>query len=173
VNLDGAVSSPPVYRQGGHLYFSLRDGEGGEITCAAYRQTRTFRESLARLVSGDRLSVWGAVRPPDAGHPTVLNLEKVRIDGCAPLFSYENPFCPRCGGRMESLGRGQGMRCKKCRFKQKRAAKDRREHPRELGTGFLEPHPESWRHLYRPCRLPPAALPDESLRFWGGGRPRA
>jgi tRNA(Ile2)-agmatinylcytidine synthase len=172
IQLAGAVASEPAYRRGGHLYFQLRDREGLEIACAAYRQTRSFRENLSRLVVGDEVTVWGAVRPADEEHPIVVNLEKMRLDALVPVYDFPNPQCPRCGGRMESMGRGQGKRCKKCRLRLRHADKSPVLQPRGVEVGPIEPPPTTWRHLYRPWRMPPASDSEGPGTYWGLDKPR-
>jgi len=171
ISVRGKVASQPEYDRGGHLYFTLEDSEGRSIRCAAYRQTLTFRQALFQLVPGDRIRIWGAVRPASNSHPQVINLEKVKVESCVRVYREENPTCPRCGGRMESLGAGKGQRCKKCRFRVRVARKERKPVERLLGPGFIEPHPEAWRHLYKPCNLPEVEEPPYSGAFWGLGPP--
>ena len=172
VVLETEIVSRPGYRQGGHLYVTVRDREGGELSAVAYRQTLGFREQLAGLHPGDRVTLWGAVRPADGEHPMVLNLEKLRVEHLVEVFEDANPVCPRCGGRMESMGAGQGKRCKKCRLRRRHAGKDRVRVERDLSLGFIEPHPSAWRHLYRPCYLPPRGTSPIPTPCWGRGLSR-
>ena len=172
VTLDGAVATRPEFRRGGHLYFSIRDAAGGELPCVAYRPMRAFRHALAALAPGDAITVWAAVRPADATHPMVLNLEKVRVRKCVALVATANPLCPHCGGRMESLGRGQGARCKKCRQRARSLEKARTPQARAIAPGFIEPPPTAWRHLYRPVVMPPPGPCSCPPPYWGFGAPR-
>ncbi|MGA1821339.1 MAG: DUF1743 domain-containing protein [Thermoplasmatota archaeon] len=154
ISAKGRVSSDPVYGPGGHLYFEITDDHGGKIQCAAYEPTKGFRKELSHLIKGDQIRVWGGIRPAVRDHPRTLNLEKVQVISLLEITDMANPFCRKCGGRMESMGSGQGLRCKKCGFRDDAGRKIPVTKSREISVGFIEPPPGAWRHLYRPLMLP-------------------
>lgn len=146
----GTVHGTPRSIPGGHVIFTLSDGSG-QIDCAAYEPTKQFRGPVGKLRPGDLVRVYGSVRPADSRHGMTLNLEKVEIISLVDSVDT-NPTCPRCGSRMESMGKGSGFRCRdrSCGFRDRTAGKVKLPIPRELAKGFYEPPPVAWRHLYRP-----------------------
>lgn len=138
--LRGIVSSRPSAINGGHLFFSLQNGSA--INCAAFEPTKNFRSIVKQLIPGDEIEVYGAVRDG------TLNLEKLNVLKLADKEVLIAPSCPSCGKRMESSGKGQGYRCRRCKTNA-----DRREHKslsRDLETGFYEVPPCARRHLAKP-----------------------
>lgn len=138
--LRGVVSSRPLAINGGHLFFNLRNGS--MINCAAFEPTKNFRSIVKQLIPGDEIEVYGAVRDG------TLNLEKLNILKLAEQEVLISPSCPSCGKRMESSGKGQGYRCRRC--KTKTDERERKSLSRELETGFYEVPPCARRHLAKP-----------------------
>jgi tRNA(Ile2)-agmatinylcytidine synthase len=139
--LHGKVSEKPHAIAGGHVFFSLQNGSSS-ITCAAFEPTKNFRSIIKRLHPGDELDVYGAVRDG------TLNLEKVNVLGLAERDAPASPICPQCKRRMESAGKGQGYRCRRCRTRAE--GRTRVVLPRDLETGFYEVPPSARRHLAKP-----------------------
>ena len=144
----GTVASNPKTIPGSHVIFTITDGTA-TIDCAAYEPTGKLRKIAKKLIRGDHVEVCGGVREP-ADHPLTINLEKLHIIRLAPRFSYQNPRCPKCGRRMESMGRNKGFRCRKCDFKDPNAKKVAVEEKRELKPGWYVTEPRSQRHLTKP-----------------------
>lgn len=138
--LRGKVSSAPKAINGGHLFFMLENGSA--ISCAAFEPTKNFRSIIKQLIPGDEVEVYGAVRDG------TLNLEKVNVLELAEQEILVTPSCPKCGKRMDSSGRGQGYRCRRC--KTKAVDRERKSLSRELETGFYEVPPCARRHLAKP-----------------------
>ncbi len=139
--LRGTVAAPPRVIPGGHLFFTLRNG-AGQIECAAFEPTKNFRDLVKKLIPGDEVEVYGAVRD------RTLNLEKLNIMGLAEQVLLTAPTCGSCGRRMESAGKGQGYRCRCC--KTRADARERHPQPRGLELGFYEVPPSARRHLAKP-----------------------
>ncbi len=139
--LHGFVAKPPEAIAGGHLFFPLQDGSAC-INCAAFEPTKNFRLIVKQLVSGDELEVYGSVQDG------TLNLEKINILHLADIAEMSAPLCPQCRRRMESAGKGQGYRCRRC----KTHAEDRLRQliPRDLEAGYYEVPPCARRHLSKP-----------------------
>ncbi len=144
VALRGVVSSEPRVIKGGHVVFSLSDGPRS-IDCAAYEPTRDFRRVVATLVPGDEVVVYGGVRMDS--HVTI-NLEKIKILKLREVCEERNPPCGRCGRRMESAGRNQGLRCRRCGTRAE--AKERVFKNRPLSQKFYQVPPGAMRHLSMP-----------------------
>jgi tRNA(Ile2)-agmatinylcytidine synthase len=134
-----------------HVIFSVKD-ESGEVDCAAYEPTGDLRKVARDLIVGDRVEAYGAVRKPSAAKPLTINLEKINILELAPKTVRQNPVCPTCGKRLESMGKGKGFRCKKCGARFDDAEKMQVIVVRELKAGLYVTSTRSQRHLTKPLR---------------------
>ncbi|MEM4565771.1 MAG: tRNA(Ile)(2)-agmatinylcytidine synthase [Archaeoglobaceae archaeon] len=137
----GKVVRKPYDIVGGHVFFEI-ETKNSTLKCSAFEPTKQFRNVIRNLIPGDIVEVYGSVKN------STLNLEKIRILSVAKSFVEMNPICPICGKRMESAGRGQGFRCKKC--KTRAFDRIRVEVPRKIETGFYEVPPCARRHLTKP-----------------------
>jgi tRNA(Ile2)-agmatinylcytidine synthase len=145
--VEGKVSKMPHTITGGHVIFMVNDGTG-DIDCAAYEPTGDFRKIVLRLREGDRVRVAGGVRQVEGG--LTLNLERLEVFELTEQFVMANPRCPACGSATESMGRGQGFRCKKCGLRDPKLSRRRLQVERELEVGFYLPPPRAHRHLTKP-----------------------
>lgn len=145
----GKVSTMPHTIPGGHVIFELRDGSGA-IDCAAYEPTGSFRDAVRKLVVGDLVEAYGGIRKGTKKYGHTLNLEKIKVMDLAQDIRFENPRCSKCGKRMESAGRRQGFRCRKCRIEDTTARKIPIAVERELALGMYLPPPRAHRHLTKP-----------------------
>jgi len=167
--LKGRVSKEPKTVRGGHVVFSISDGEGGEVDCVAYEPTGSFRNIVKQLILNDIVKVYGGVRPGSPIHGLSINLEKLEIISLARKIMLQNPKCPRCGKRMKSAGKGKGFKCPKCGFKSKNLSKNVVETPRNLKTGLYTPPPRAFRHLMKPPQRigkEKSAPPEKMLSKW-------
>jgi tRNA(Ile2)-agmatinylcytidine synthase len=148
----GTVSKMPKIIQGGHVIFGIKD-ETGEVDCAAYKPTVTLCDVAQKLLIGDKLKVFGGVRPLAENEQLTLNLEKMQILDLAPLLTFVNPNCPKCGKKTKSMGKGQGFRCEDCGFRSSELKKVQVTKERDVKTGLYVTSPRSQRHLTKPlCR---------------------
>ncbi len=147
--IEGNVSSVPETITGSHVIFKVRD-DSGEADCAAYEPTGSFRHVVRRLIPGDEVRVYGGVRPMSPG--LTLNAEKLEVLSLAEKVKSMNPRCPECGGGTESMGSGQGYRCKKCGYRDGELEKTRVVEPRELRPGVYLPDRNAHRHLTKPLK---------------------
>ncbi len=149
VILRGEVVSRSRKIEGGHVIFELED-ETGKIDCAAYEPTKGFRRIVEKLYPGDVVEVYGSVRK----EPRSINIEKMRIIKLKEIWEkVENPICPKCGRRMESIGRGKGYRCRRCGTRAPEEAAVYRKVNRDIGVGWYEVPVIARRHLARPLKL--------------------
>lgn len=139
--LHGFVAGPAQAIAGGHLFFPLQEGTC-RINCAAFEPTKNFRAVVKQLAAGDELEVYGSVREG------TLNLEKLNILHLAEKVENIVPICPECQRSMESAGKAQGYRCRRC--KTYAAARVRLLRARDLETGYYEVPPCARRHLSMP-----------------------
>lgn len=150
--LKGTVSTRPHIERGGHVFFELKN-EQGRIPCAAYEPTGNFRMKVMSLSEGDLVEVGGGIRKKTSRHQSVLNLEYLIPRKLVSLWIEKNPICPKCFGKMNSEGRNQGFKCKKCAFTSKFISKSRTEVGRELTQNRLYlPDMKAHRHLTKPLQ---------------------
>ncbi|MCJ7635816.1 tRNA(Ile)(2)-agmatinylcytidine synthase, partial [Candidatus Bathyarchaeota archaeon] len=171
VIVEGTVSVQPHYIPGKHLIFSI-DDDSARIDCAAYEPSGKFRRIVEKLIIGDYVEVSGGMRPQSQRNPPTLNIEKMRIITLASKRIPRNPVCIVCGKHMESMGRGQGFRCKKCGFRLNDAVKISSELVRNLQEGLYIPPPRANRHLTKPMSrdgLEKVSVSSVPLNFWGLG----
>jgi tRNA(Ile2)-agmatinylcytidine synthase len=147
----GTVSHNPRVVPLRHVIFAIKDATA-EVDCAAYEPTGELRKVARELLEGDEVEVCGAVRRAQGGKPLTLNLEKINILSLSPKMTHRNPLCPSCGKGMESMGKGQGFRCKKCGAKLEAAEKVVIALPRGLKLGLHFTSTRSQRHLTKPLR---------------------
>jgi tRNA(Ile2)-agmatinylcytidine synthase len=136
----GTVSTTPETRRGGHVFFSIEDGDAS-LACAAFEPTKRFRDRVRALRIGDRLTVCGEVSDG------TLKLEKFAV---RDLVETERvvPTCPDCERSMESAGRDQGYRCRDCGTSESGKVECAIE--RGLEAGWYEVPPCARRHIAKP-----------------------
>jgi len=159
--LIGRVDGMPRVLRGGHIIFPLRD-DSGLIDCAVYRPTGALAMAARDLLPGDKVRVCGGVRGRRQGKPT-LNIEKLEVLLLVEKIEHTNPTCNDCGGRCESMGQGQGFRCKKCGQRYEYASKIQVRHERQLQPTIYVPPPRARRHLTKPDSRP-RMISNPSLR---------
>jgi tRNA(Ile2)-agmatinylcytidine synthase len=147
--VEGQVAGPPRTIQGGHVILRLRDRTAG-IDCAAYEPTGGFRDIVRGLIPGDLIRVYGGVRGDAPGEVLTFNLEKLEVLELADDVRLRNPSCPKCGGGMESMGRGKGFRCRKCGFRGRSLSKVEVKEERRIEEGLYITPPGAQRHLTKP-----------------------
>jgi tRNA(Ile2)-agmatinylcytidine synthase len=145
--LNGRVETIPRTIRGGHVIFRVGD-ETGSVDCLAFEPSGSLNKAARELLPGDRVRVSGGVRLRSSGALS-LNLEKLEIVQLSLAFREENPICPACGGRCESMGKDQGFRCKKCGLRPGNLTKNRIPIERTLNAIFIPPT-RSRRHLTMP-----------------------
>jgi tRNA(Ile2)-agmatinylcytidine synthase len=138
--LDGAVTSAPETRRGGHVFFELADGPA-TIECVAFEPTKRFRDRVRDLRVGDVLTVCGEVSDGTVKLEKFAVRERVETERTTPT-------CPECGRTMESAGRDQGYRCRECSTSTAEKADEPIE--RRLERGWYEVPPRARRHIAKP-----------------------
>jgi len=103
---------------------------------------------VKELIPSDLVRIYGGVKH----YVATLNMEKLEVRRLAPKVVYENPLCPRCGGRMEAMGREQGYRCKRCSLRGPEMKKQPVVLNREIREGIYLPPPKAQRHLTKPLQ---------------------
>ncbi len=142
--LEGVVDSDPRTLEGGHVVFALalpRELSDDGIDCIAYEPTKGFRAIVRQLRTGDQVRVYGSFKSG------TLNLEKLELVTLNRVVLV-TPRCEQCGRPMESAGRSQGYRCRRC--KTARPAKELQTVARALEEGLYEVPPVARRHIAKP-----------------------
>ena len=143
----GMVADVPATGNGGHVSFTLVDGDN-TMRCMAYEPTKGFRHIVRRLAHGDEVIAVGSYKKGS------INLEKVRVVSLAKDITTRPPFCVLCEKRMTSDGKGKGYKCKKCGAQSREP--EVMENPRTIASGWYEVPPTARRHLAKPlCRGEP------------------
>ncbi len=145
----GRVETVPYVLKGGHVIFRLDDGTG-VLDCAAYEPTGPFRKIARELIPGDRMKVSGGIRCGPNGSAT-LNLEKLEVLELAEKVHWKNPCCTKCDYRCESMGHGQGYRCRKCGLRYPPESVRTVVEERRLRETVYIPPPRANRHLTKPA----------------------
>ncbi|MGC8663268.1 MAG: TiaS agmantine-binding domain-containing protein [Thermoplasmata archaeon] len=109
VIIDCIVYEKPIAIKGGHIIFKIKD-DSGEIYAAAYEKTKEFREIVKKLDVGDKIRIFGSVKK----YPATVNIEKIFIKSLISKKTKIIPVCPKCGKKMESVGKNKGYRCRTC-----------------------------------------------------------
>ena len=144
--IKGTVTSHARHIEGGHVFIDI-DTKNGNVTCGAYEPSKEFRMALDHLIPGDVIEVMGEFRET----PRTLNIEKLHVISVTEeRVKVSNPPCPSCGRRMDSIGKGQGYRCRKCHTKAKEAVYE--ERMRWIVPGWYEPPTCARRHLSKPLQ---------------------
>jgi tRNA(Ile2)-agmatinylcytidine synthase len=145
--VEAKVVSPPDTIAGGHVILRVAD-ESGDLDCAVYEPTGSLRSVAWALIPGDAVRVSGGVKETEVG--LTLNVEKLEVLRLAEDVEHRNPRCPECGGPTESMGRGQGFRCKRCGRRDAGLVKVAAVKPRTVGLGVHLPDRGAHRHLTKP-----------------------
>ena len=144
----GLVSDVPKTGTGGHVSFTIQDGNAA-VRCMAYEPTKNFRYVVRQLLPGDEIIADGSFKKGS------INLEKMKVIALARTGKNRPPLCHTCNKRMTSDGRKKGWKCKKCGARSDEP--DVEEIHRTLEPGWYEVPPTARRHLAKPlCR----GLPD-------------
>lgn len=145
----GWIVGLPRIDVGGHVFVRFTDGSG-YVTLAAYEPTLSFRKVVSKLVQGDEVVAFGAVKAKPQG--MTLNLEKLLIVRLAEILKLGPPTCNGCGRPGTSNGFGKGYKCRKCKTI---LSNQPVVHTvkRGLESGMYEVAVSARRHLVRPLTL--------------------
>jgi tRNA(Ile2)-agmatinylcytidine synthase len=147
----GIVSQSPRMIALRHVIFSISD-VNAEVDCAAYEPTGDLRKAAKELITGDKVEVYGAVRKSSASELLTINLEKIDVVELGLKKVTQNPNCPVCKKRLESMGRNKGFRCKKCGARFRDFKKVEGVEERKLKPALYVTSAGSQRHVTKPLR---------------------
>ena len=149
--IDAVVVEAPWVLPKGHVILRVSDGSGS-IDAAFYEPTRVLLRVARGLVKGDKLRLYGVVKPASTTRGLTFNVEKLEVVEIVETFKLVNPVCPRCGYRMTSAGRGKGFKCRRCSYRDPGAAKEKVPVPRSVEPGIYVPAPSAMGHLVKPLQ---------------------
>jgi tRNA(Ile2)-agmatinylcytidine synthase len=144
----GTVAANPKIVPRRHVVFPIKDDDAN-VDCAAYEPTGALRKAAMKLIAGDYVEVYGGVRVSQR-HPLTINLEKIKVLSLARDTVLRNPLCPKCGKRLESMGRDKGFRCERCGGRYTDIAKVEVTTRRHIKKALYMTSPRSQRHLTKP-----------------------
>ncbi|MBI98969.1 MAG: hypothetical protein CMB71_02185 [Euryarchaeota archaeon] len=134
-SIEGRVERIEVLR-GGHTVI-----HASEQRFLAFKESGQIATISQQLHEGDVIECKGLVAPDNSIH-----VEFMRIQELVP--DKHRPSCPTCNKSMTSMGKHQGLRCKKCGFKMDDGWV---ETPRSLPLKqWIQPPASSRRHLAKP-----------------------
>ena len=142
----GRVMTSARHIEGGHVFTDI-ETRSGVVTCGTYEPSKEFRLAFDQLIPGDEIEVMGEFRES----PRTLNVEKLHVISTAEdVVKVSNPTCPSCGKKMDSIGKNQGYRCRRCHIKTKDAVFEK--NIRWIRPGWYEPPTCARRHLSKPLK---------------------
>ncbi len=142
---EGLVKEEPWAIKGGHVFFTLVDGDSA-IDCAAYEPTGDLRATVRELVAGDRVKAYGGV----GRYRKTINMEKLEILELKEKTRVTAPLC--CNRRMSSAGKDRGYKCRRCGRRAGEEAAVEEKINRKIRGGLYEVPPRARRHLSKPLQ---------------------
>ena len=140
-SIEGRVESVEVLR-GGHTVIHT-----SEQRFLAFKESGQIATISQHLRKGDVIKCRGLMAPDQSIH-----IEFMKIQQLVP--HKHRPTCPACNKSMSSMGKQQGLRCKKCGFKMDDCWI---ETPRRLPVNqWIQPPASSRRHLAKPLANAPS-----------------
>ena len=140
-SIEGRVERIEV-RRGGHTVI-----HASEQRFLAFKESGQIATISQQLLEGDIIECKGLLAPDQSIH-----VEFMRIQELVP--HKHRPACPTCDKSMTSMGKHQGLRCKKCGLKMDDCWV---ETPRRLPVNqWIQPPASSRRHLAKPLENAPS-----------------
>lgn len=133
--IEAVVRSKSILKNG-HVVLDTSEG-----TWIAFRQSGNIALLSQWVMKGDTLIGNGLL---DAKR--TLHLELLKVVNA--ISEQKRPLCIRCHKSMKSMGRNQGLRCKKCNITSDKGWVEVERTP--PFTDWVQPPPSSRRHLSKP-----------------------
>ena len=114
------------------------------LTLVAFSKGGPVNSVLREIMEGDVFEWRGLISPSGDNHVEKIKMQK------PVLRNRKRPLC-KCGKRMKSLGKGQGLRCPKCKTVSEDKWVGEKYVPHlESKNGWVQPNIDSRRHLASP-----------------------
>lgn len=136
--IEAVVRSKSILKKG-HVVLETTEG-----TWMAFRQSGQVALLSQWVKKGDTL-VGNGLRDEN----NVLHLELLRVKNA--ISEQKRPLCIRCNKSMKSMGKNQGLRCKKCNLTSDRGWVEVQRIP--PFQDWVQPPPSSRRHLSKPLEV--------------------
>lgn len=133
--VEAYVRSKSILKKG-HVVLETTQG-----TWMAFRQSGHIALLSQWVIKGDLL-IGNGLRDED----DVLHLELLKVK--KSISEQKRPLCVRCNKSMKSMGKNQGLRCKKCNLTSDRGWVEVERIP--PFQNWVQPPPSSRRHLSKP-----------------------
>ena len=133
--IEAVVRSKSILKNG-HVVLDTSEG-----TWIAFRQSGNIALLSQWVMKGDTIIGNGLL---DA--KKTLHLELLKVKNA--ISEQKRPLCIRCNKSMKSMGRNQGLRCKKCNITSDKGWVDVERIP--PFSDWVQPPPTSRRHLSKP-----------------------
>ena len=140
--IKGMVTRKARIERGGHLFIPIKNSVN-EIMCAVYEPSGSFRKKFIYLEPGDIIEVGGGIRKKTSNHPSVLNVEYLRIIRIIPKLIF---YCKNCKKKINRPIKKIEFKCQKCGKKQIINYEDNRQ----IKPGLFLPPARAQRHLTKP-----------------------
>ena len=135
--INATVRSKSILKKG-HVVIETSHG-----TWIAFRQSGNIALLSQWLIEGDTI-IGNGLRDEN----NALHLELLKISKCVP--EPKRPLCKICNKSMKSMGKNQGLRCKKCNITTDRGWVEVERVPPFID--WVQPPPSSRRHLSKPLK---------------------
>ena len=135
VPVEAYVRSKSILKKG-HVVLETTQG-----TWMAFRQSGHIALLSQWVIKGDLL-IGNGLRDED----DVLHLELLKVK--KSISEQKRPLCVRCNKSMKSMGKNQGLRCKRCNLTSDRGWVEVERIP--PFQNWVQPPPSSRRHLSKP-----------------------
>ena len=135
--INAIVRSKSILKKG-HVVIETSQG-----TWIAFRQSGNIALLSQWLIEGDTI-IGNGLRDEN----NALHLELLKISKCVP--ERKRPLCKICNKSMKSMGKNQGLRCKKCNTTTERGWVEVERVPPFID--WVQPPPSSRRHLSKPLK---------------------
>ena len=133
--IEAFVRSKSILKKG-HVVLETTQG-----TWMAFRQSGHIALLSQWVIKGDLL-IGNGLRDED----NVLHLELLKVK--KSISEQKRPLCVRCNKSMKSMGKNQGLRCKRCNLTSDRGWVEVKRIP--PFQDWVQPPPSSRRHLSKP-----------------------
>ncbi len=137
VPVEAYVRSKSILKKG-HVVLETTQG-----TWMAFRQSGHIALLSQWVIKGDLL-IGNGLRDED----DVLHLELLKVK--KSISEQKRPLCVRCNKSMKSMGKNQGLRCKRCNLTSDRGWVEVERIP--PFQNWVQPPPSSRRHLSKPLQ---------------------
>lgn len=123
-----------------------------EMDLACYKESLKMKEILGKIREDDLILLNGNTKTNFKSSLITLNLEKSYIVLHRIQLNPVKPLCPKCLKLLEKVGRGKGLRCRKCGYRMQVTNECLIASHREIIPTVIHEPPMYQRHLTKPLK---------------------